>query len=237
VRVKRTSARARSARTVSADVADILARLERLGSKRVRDEMATRYGIHAKKAFGVKVAQLHTIAKPHRGDHALALALWKTGVYEARMVAVFVDDPAQVTPAQMESWCDDFDNWAICDTACFHLFDRTPDALKCVAKWARRKDEFGKRAAFALLASVALHRNDLKDADLLRRLPLIERAAGDDRNFVKKGVLWALRGIGKRKGACRDAALALAEKLAGAEVASARWVGKGALREMGRARP
>jgi 3-methyladenine DNA glycosylase AlkD len=87
------------------------------------------------------------VGGPHH--HPLALALWDTGVYEARMLCSFVDDPALITPAQMDRWCHDFDNWAICDTMCFNLFDRTPHAWAKVTQWSRKRNEFAKRTAFA----------------------------------------------------------------------------------------
>jgi 3-methyladenine DNA glycosylase AlkD len=150
------------------------------------------------------------------------------------MLAAFVDEPARVTPAQMDRWCRDFDNWAICDTVCFHLFDHTPHAFAKVATWAGRKQEFVRRAGFALLASLAVHDERAEDAAFLRCLPLAERAAGDERNFVKKGVSWALRSIGQRNLALHAAVLPLATRLAASPDAAARWVGKDTLRDLGR---
>ena len=116
-----------------------------------------RYAIIAPKAFGVSMATSSSWPSASGADHELAAALWDTGWYEARMLRAFVDEPARVTPAQMDRWCRDFDNWAICDTLCFHLFDRTPHAWAKVDAVGDRRDEFVKRAAFALLASLALH--------------------------------------------------------------------------------
>ena len=213
-------------------VKEILSWLEHRGTRHNREGMA-RYGIVAPKVFGVSVADLRTHARQYRGDHALAEALWKTGWYEARMLAAFVDDPARVTPRQMDHWARDFDNWAICDTVCFHLFDKTPHAWPKIRRWSDRRHEFVKRAAFALLASVALHDKAAVAQPFLDALPLIERAASDDRNFVKKGVSWALRGIGKRRDPeLRRAALQLAQRLSAATDPSARWVGRDALKDL-----
>jgi hypothetical protein len=77
----------------------------------------------------------------------------------------------------MDRWCRDFDSWGICDTACFHLFDRTPHAWKKIGPWSRRREEFVKRAGFALLACLALHDKTATDALFLRALPRIERGA------------------------------------------------------------
>jgi 3-methyladenine DNA glycosylase AlkD len=210
---------------------DVLLRLERLGTRKTRDGMA-RYGIVAKKALGVTMTDLKVLAKSLGRDHALAAALWDTGVYEARLLAALVDDAQQVTPAQMDRWCGGFENWADGDTACFLLFDRTPHAFGRVDRWARRPGEYEKRAAFALLASLALHDRTSPDAAFSRRLPLVEKAALDERNFVKKGVSWALRSIGRRSAALRAAALESAGRLAASPSPAARWVGKDALRDL-----
>jgi len=217
--------------TVASQARDVIALLKRRGTRKGRDGMA-RYGLPSDKAFGVSVGEIQRIAKHLGRNHDLAEALWETGWYEARMVAAFLDEPGRVTPAQMDRWCKDFDNWGICDTVCFHLFDRTPHAWRKVAAWSRRRDEFGKRAAFALLACLALHDKTAPDAPFLKSLPLIERAATDDRNFVKKGVSWALRLIGRRNLALHAAAVEVATRLAASPDATARWIGKDAVREL-----
>jgi 3-methyladenine DNA glycosylase AlkD len=215
--------------SMDSTVKHVLADLKRRGSKKNRDGMA-RYGIVARNVQGVSVGTLRAMAKTIGQDHALAHALWKTDVYEARMLAAFVADPARVTPAEMDRWARDFDNWAICDTVCFHLFDKTPHAWPKIRAWCRRKEEFVRRAGFALLASVALHDKGAPDAPFVASFALIERAATDERNFVKKAVSWALRGIGKRNPALRKQALDAARRLAASPDPTARWIGRDAVR-------
>ena len=211
--------------------ADLIAELERHADPAAVAGLV-RYGIvTADRVLGMSVNTIRAIARPHRKRHDLALTLWEAGIYEARFLAVMVDDPAQVTPAQMDHWRSGFDNWATCDTACFDLFDRTPHAFDAVDRWANLSDEFGRRASFALLASVALHAKKLPDQPFLDRLPLIDAAASDSRNFVKKGVSWALRGVGRRSAALHHASTALAERLAASKIASERWIGKDALKD------
>ena len=191
-----------------------------------------RYAITAPKVFGVSMATMQALARELGRDHELAEALWQTGWYEARMLAAFVDEPDRVTAAQMDRWARDFDNWAVCDTLCFKLFDQTPHAWRKIHQWSTRREEFVKRAAFALLASVALHDKQAPDEPFLESLPLIERAAEDDRNFVKKGVSWALRGVGRRNQALNAAAIETARRLAASDSPAPRWIGKDALREL-----
>ena len=195
------------------------------------DSMA-RYGIPSDKAFGVAMKDMKVLGKQLGRNHELAAALWDTGAYEARMVCSFVDDPALVTAAQMDRWCHDFDNWAICDTICFNLFDRTPHAWAKVAQWSTRRNEFEKRAAFALLWSLSVHDKRADDEQFVRGLVFIERAAADGRNFVKKAVNMALRAIGKRNLALNVAAVDVARRLADSQEAAAQWVGTDALNEL-----
>jgi 3-methyladenine DNA glycosylase AlkD len=221
----------RSEATATIDVPFVLEWLEKKSTARDRANLQ-RFGITATNALGVSMANLKVLAKRIGRNHRLAAGLWATGCYEARMLATLVDDPAQVTAAQMERWCRDFDNWSICDTACFHLFNQTPHAFHKVAKWWNHPKEMVRRAAFALLACVALRGVPVPDAIYAEGLVLAERAAVDPRNFVKKAVSWALRAIGRRDPELHREAIAVARRLAASIDATARWVGKDALREL-----
>ena len=218
--------------TVAARVRTTLAALERAGKRQVREEMAKRYGIVVKKSWGIPMGVIQKIARGLGRDHELALALWESGWYEARTVAAYVDDPALVTPAQMDRWCRDFDNWGIVDTVCFVLFDRTPHAWKKVEPWAKRREEFPKRAGLVLLACLALHDKKAGDDAFLRLLPAAERAASDGRNFVKKGNSWALRSIGRRSAVLNAATVELAQRLVDSGDPASRSLGKEVLREI-----
>jgi 3-methyladenine DNA glycosylase AlkD len=213
------------------DVDRVVAKLRRLGTKRGRDAMA-RFAIVTPHALGVSVADIRALAKQiGRGD-ALAAKLWNTGIYEARMLSAFLVDPAGVTPAQMNRWARGFDNWAICDTFCIHVFRRTPHAWAKIGQWSDDRREFVKRAAFALLASVAQHDKTSGDEAFFKSLRLIERAASDERNFVKKAVSWALRVVGRRNRTLHAGAVKLASRLAESSEAPRRWIGKDALKEL-----
>jgi 3-methyladenine DNA glycosylase AlkD len=217
--------------SVDAQVRAAVASLETRGTQKNRDGMV-RYALPSERAFGVSMTDIQSLARRLGRNHELAAALWETGWYEARLLAAYIAEPGRVTPAQMDSWCRDFDNWGTCDTMCFVLFDRTPHAWRKVEQWSGRREEFERRAAFALLASLALHDRSAADAQFERGLALIENAATDERNFVKKAVNWALRSVGKRNVALHEAALALARRLAQSPNPAARWVGKDAIRDL-----
>jgi 3-methyladenine DNA glycosylase AlkD len=212
-------------------VDEALRLLKKASAQKDRDNLV-RFGINAKNALGVSMKNIQAIAKTLGRSHELAGELWASGCYEARMLTAFVDEVDLVTSAQMDRWCNDFDNWGIADTMCFCLWDRTPHAWAKVAKWSTKRDEFGKRAAFAMLASLAGHDKKSGDEPFLKSLPLVERAASDDRNFVKKGVSWSLRGTGRRSAVLHAAAMEVAKRLAESKDAAPRWVGKDALRDL-----
>jgi 3-methyladenine DNA glycosylase AlkD len=209
----------------------ILASLRAGGTAAGRASIA-RFGIVAADVAGLSMAQIQALAKRIGRRHDLVDELWASGCYEARLLVAYLGDPDLLTAAQMERWCRTFDNWGVVDTVCFVLFDRSPLAFAKIAAWAKRDAEFEKRAAFALLASLALHDKTGGD-DLYRpHLATIAAAATDPRNFVKKGVLWALRAIGGRSRALHRDALALARQLAAASDPTSRWIGKAAAKEL-----
>src|ERR1043166_464776 len=190
----------------------LLERLNSLADPSTVEGMA-RFGIVTNKALGISVSTLRPLAKETGKDHLLAQLLWNTGILEARFLAIFIDEPERVTEPQLERWAKSFDNWAICDGCCIHLFDRTPFAWKKAGEWAGRKPEFVRRASFALMAALAVHDKEAEDSRFTRFLPLIRKASNDERNGVKKGVNWALRQIGKRNMTLNKRAIATAREI------------------------
>jgi len=201
-------------------------------AKPERVEGMVRFGMSGKKRLGVSVPDMRKIAKKIGKDHKLALGLWKSGIPEARIVASMVDRPEDVTEEQMESWVKDFNSWDICDQVCMNLFDKTPLAWKKALEWSGRKEEFVKRAGFALMACLAWHDKESPDSRFLPFLKAIKREASDERNFVKKAVNWALRQIGKRNKSLWKVALKTAYEIRESDSKSAIWIASDAIREL-----
>lgn len=191
-----------------------------------------RFGIDATHAIGVKLPELRKLAKIIGKDHALALELWDTGLHEARMLASMIDDPAEVTEQQIDNWTKDFYSWDLCDQVCGNLFDRTPFAIAKAIEFSAREEEFVKRAGFVLMAEYAVHHKKAPDETFLRLLPIMEREAWDNRNFVKKAVNWALRQIGKRNNILKMAAIQTAHNILKQNHKSAKWIATNALNEL-----
>jgi 3-methyladenine DNA glycosylase AlkD len=198
----------------------------------VNVEGQARFGISGADRLGISVTRLRAIAREHKRDHELADALWTSGIHEARILATLVDDPTKVTVNQMERWVKDFDSWDIVDGACGNLFDKTPHAFAKAHEWSAREPEYQKRAAFSMMASLAVHAKQATDEDFEKFLPVIEREASDPRNFVKKAVSWALRQMGKRNLRLNSASIKSAERIRVQDTPAARWIAGDALREL-----
>lgn len=210
---------------------EILRKLKSLGSQKNREGME-RFGINIATAYGAPVPAIRKIAKQIGKNHELATELWQTKIHEARILASMIAEPEKLTEKQMDQWTKDFNSWDICDQVCMNLFDKTPIAYKKAGEWSARYDEFEKRAGFSLMAALAVHDKNAPDKNFIKFLPIITRKSGDDRNFVKKAVNWALRQIGKRNLALNKLAIKTAEEIQKIDSKTAKWMAGDALREL-----
>ena len=129
------------------------------------------FGINIDKALGLSMPQIRDIAKTITKDHGLAEALWQTDIHDARLLASMVDHPKWVTEKQMDKWAKGFDSWDIVDQTVGDLFDRTQFADAKVFEWAKCEEEFVRRAAFSMIAYMAVHNKKRDDKEFLEYLP------------------------------------------------------------------
>ena len=221
---------------MSVDSANVLAELRRLANPTNVAGMA-RFGIDGQNLLGVSVVQLRAIAKRTGLDHSLAEELWASGIFEARILAAFVAEPAQLTRRQANAWVKDFECWADCDGLCTHLFRKTSFASDLAIAWSRRQEELVKRAGFALMATLAVHDKAAGNEVFRSYLSRVREAATDERHNVKKGVNWALRQIGKRNPILNLEAIRMAKRIRDKDSPAARWIAGDALRELQRWKP
>jgi 3-methyladenine DNA glycosylase AlkD len=210
---------------------EIIKKIKSLANPEAVKGMA-RFGISSINTYGVSITDLRKMAKETGVNHDLALRLWDSKIHEARILASLIDDPEMVTEEQMEKWAKDIDSWDVCDLCCGNLFDRTIFACKKAVEWSFREEEFVKRAGFVLMAILAVHDKKAEDENFLKFFPIIIREATDSRNYVKKGVNWALRQIGKRNLALNKKAIKTAEKIKTIESKAAKWIAADAIREL-----
>jgi 3-methyladenine DNA glycosylase AlkD len=211
--------------------AEILEKLESRANPAAVQGMA-RFGIRARKVYGWPTPALRQLARQIGKNHLLAQQLWASGVHDARVLATLVAEADRLSEPQMERWVKGFDSWAVCDSACFNLFRYTRFAYRKCVEWSTRKEEYVKRAGFALMAGLAISDKDATDDRFLAFLPLIKKQSRDERNFVKKAVNWALRQIGKRNQRLNRAAIKTAREIRDLAAGGARWVASDAFREL-----
>jgi len=213
----------------SASAADLIAHLKTLRSEDGIAGMA-RFGIVTGNALGIANPELRSIARVVKKDHPRALALWQSGIREARLLSLMTAEPKRLTADEAKAFSANFNSWEIVDTAADLFIEARLDSL--IEDFAADEREFVRRTAFAMIAAAAVHRKKDPDETIVAWLPLIETHAGDERNFVRKAVNWALRNIGKRNKTCQAPALKLARRLAQSSGKTARWIGKDAVREL-----
>lgn len=191
-----------------------------------------RYGISPEGNYGVCTPALMDISRRVGKDHALAARLWSSGIRDARIVAFMIDDSGAVTEEQMDSWVKDFRSWDICDGCCLHLFADAGPAVKKAVQWTKSTEEFVKRAGYVMIAVIAIHDKKSEDDFFRSFFPLIVKGSTDERNYVKKGVNWALRQIGKRNSRLNKEAISVAKRIRKFDSKAARWIASDALREL-----
>ena len=190
------------------------------------------FGVLNVNSYGLTTPQLRKIAKQIGKNQELALQLWKTGVHEARHVAIFIAEQKQITEQLMEQWLKDFNSWDIVDNCCGTLFDKTPFAFDKAMEWTKRKKEFEKRAGFVLMAELAVHDKKSEDIKFEQFFPYLIAESHDERNFVKKAINWALRQIGKRNERLCKKAIVVAKQIHKKGDAASRWIASDGLREL-----
>lgn len=212
-------------------VEDVLSELNALGSPENVAGMR-RFGISGEIMYGVSVQDLRRLAKKIGVNHELAIELWESKVHEARILASMLDDARLVTESQINQWLVDLDSWDLCDQLCSNLLVNVQVARERIEAWISSEPEFVRRAGFALIVAISVKDKKADDATFLHYLNIVENAAPDDRNFVKKAVSWAIRQIGKRNLFLNGHAIKTAERLRISGERSNRWIASDAIREL-----
>ncbi|TYB78494.1 DNA alkylation repair protein [Bizionia myxarmorum] len=193
---------------------------------------AKKFGIISNNSLGIYHQDLKIIAKKIGSDTDLALQLFDSGIYEARLLCSKIFKPKDITDPLMETWVSTFENWEICDSFCMGLFSKSQFAIPKILAWSTREYEFEKRAAFATLASYCMADKTSKNELFEQFFTIIKCEAHDDRIYVKKVVNWALRNIGKRNVDLNRKAIDVAYEILEQEHKSAKWIAKNALAEL-----
>lgn len=191
-----------------------------------------KFGIVSNNSLGIYHKDLEILTKEIGRDNELALRLFDSGIYEARLLCSKMFKPKDVTETLMEKWVKTFENWEICDSFCMGLFSKNELAVAKIMEWTQRKPEFEKRAGFTIIASYCMTDKTSGNELFEQFFPIIKREANDERLYVKKAVNWALRNIGKRNVDLNRRAIEEAHEILMLESKTAKWIAKNALTEL-----
>jgi len=191
-----------------------------------------KFGIVSNNSLGIYHKDLKVIAKDIGKNNELALELFDSGVYEARLLCSKMFNPKDVTEELMEKWVKTFENWEVCDSFCMGLFSKSEFALSKIIEWSKREPEFEKRAAFATLSSYCMADKKSDNKLFEQFFEIIKREANDERLYVKKAVNWSLRTIGKRNIDLNKKAIEVAYEILSFGSKPATWIAKDAIRQL-----
>ena len=211
---------------------EVIAKLYELQNPEKVTFKTQKFGIVAHNSLGIYHKDLKLIANEIGTNNKLALQLFDSGIYEARILCSKIFRPKDVTEDLIEKWVSTFENWEICDSFCMGIVAKSNFALAKILEWSKRKPEFEKRASFAIMAAYCMADKKSENELFEQFFPIIKREAHDGRLYVKKAVNWALRNIGKRNIDLNKKAIEVAEEILSLEYPSAKWIAKNALNEL-----
>ena len=214
------------------DINDVIEKLHQLADSQKIIYKEKKYGITAVNSLGIYHKDLKELAKDIPGDDLLAVRLFDTGIYEARLLCSKIFHPKNLTEELMEKWVVTFENWEVCDSFCMGLFAKSFFAVAKIQEWSEREEEFQKRAAFATLAAYCMADKTADNSVFEQFFPLIISQSNDERVYVKKAVNWALRNMGKRNKDLKKRAIDVAYQILKIESKSAQWIAKDAIKEL-----
>ncbi len=214
-------------------VDDIVSKLKSKANPDNLEGMA-RYGISTTNRLGVSIPDLRKLAKEIGKNHKLASQLWAKGIDETKILASMIGEEDKLTEEQAEKWVVDFNSWDVCDQVCMNLFRKMPFAGKKIKEWSKREEEFIRRAAFSLIACVAVYYKEMSDGEFIKFFPIIKNGAMDERNYVKKAVSWALRNIGKKNKNLNEEVIKFAKELEKMDCKSSKWIARDTLKDIQR---
>ena len=210
---------------------EVLSELENLADPEVK-KIKEGFAITAENSHGIFLKDLKALARKIGKNDDLALRLFDTGIYEARILCSMVFNPKNLTEPLMEKWVKTFENWEICDTFCMGFMGKSEFVLPKAFEWAEYHPEYQKRAGFVLMVSYAFTDKHAPNDVIRQFFPIMIHHASDERKYVMKGINWALRQVGKRNQDLHKEAIAVAKEISAIGNRPARWIASDALRQL-----
>jgi len=160
--------------------------------------------------LGTGMSKLKDRAKKITKDHALAMQCWRSDLYDAKMLACFIDEPKKISPEEADEIVQGIDIWGLGDQYIKNQVAKTSFRVAKAEQWAGDKREYVRRAGYQLIQILAKDDNTLPDSWFESYLRHIENLQGEP-NFVKEMMAYALMSIGSRNASLHARALQIAE--------------------------
>ena len=171
------------------------------------------------KSFGIGVTQLRKLAKSIGRDRQLALKLWKSDIYDAKVIGLLIDEPKQMTREQAEEQVEQLHGGVLAHVfaSCGATLSKAPFAFELACEWMESKDAVRRRCAYSLLRELC-NKKVMDDAFCLARIDHIQNAIHDEDMWVREAMAWALLGFGMRSKKLNKIAIRAAKAIGAIDV-------------------
>ena len=182
-------------------------------------------GTAGMRSVGIGLTRLRKLAKQIGRNHELAHALWKTDVYEARVIALLIDDPARITREQAEKQVEQLAGGMLAHVfaSCDATLAKTSFVVELADQWVRSADPVRRDCGYGLLyeASKFSGKKAPSEEFFLAHIERIAETIASEPERVRLSMGAALMGIGKRSAVLNAAALKVARAVGPIEFTSA----------------
>lgn len=174
--------------------------------------------------YGVSVPTIKKITEPYNGNHELAEELYAMDYREAKLAAIYIETPENLSAEQMERWSTDFINNELVEQAVMNLFWKSKFALFKASEWSLSTNEYLQKAGLMMIGKIASELTGIRDEIFEPYFGIIEELSTTSSPHVRSAAAYALREIGKRNLKLNNAAVKMAETLAQSDNFSAKWI-------------
>ena len=168
------------------------------------------------KSFGIGLTQLRKLAKHVGRDHKLAQQLWKSDIYDAKVIGLLIDEPKLLSREQAEKQVDELNDGMLSHVfaSCDATLTKTPFAVELANDWMQSKDNMRRRCGYSLLYELSKKNIEaMDDAYFLERIDHIRDTIRGEEMWVREAMNGALMGIGKRNKKLNKAAIRAAKAI------------------------
>ena len=201
-------------------VSDVLALLEANKNERGIKNWAKLYPADGGlKTFGIGLTVLRKLAKQvGKKNHELAMELWESDYYDARIIGMLIDDPKQLTRELAESQVEKLDQGYLAHTfsSCDATLAKTSYVVELLLDWVVSDDPIRRRCGYGLLYEVSKSKKKSAPEDpfFLERIDHIQKSYKDEEDIeVVLSMGGALMGMGMRNKVLNAAALVVAREI------------------------